>query len=235
MKRDNSTTRVLITESLGDNLMKRANIRMITPHPVCRSLSCVLITACILLGFLFSTRAFWPTNGAPHFGAFGKSHEKITGEAITELDREFFRMNNLTGTMEKAMEKIAEANAAVDDDQETAAKHFDGESFPEGQARIIALRESVIEALKNNNGEGARYALGSALHTIQDFYSHTNWFELGNREPHPGLGRPGSALNRLPATTATCKRCQSARQLTHHRTEAMETRTPQRALTRSSA
>jgi len=187
--------------------MKRANIRMIKPHPVCRSLSYVLITACILLGFLFSARAFLPTNGAPHFGLFGKSHQKITGEAITELDREFFRMNNLTGTMEKAIDKIAEANAAVDDDQETAAKHFDGESFPEGQARIIALRESVIDALRKNDAEGARRALGSALHTIQDFYSHTNWFELGNRVPHPGLGRPGNDLKRLPATTQTCKGC----------------------------
>ena len=48
--------------SLRDNLMKLPNTRMITPHPVCRSLSCVLITACILLAFLFSARAFFPTN-----------------------------------------------------------------------------------------------------------------------------------------------------------------------------
>jgi hypothetical protein len=35
----------------------------------------------------------------------------------------------------------------------------------------------------------------------------TNWVELGNGSPHPGLGRPGNAINRLPVTTATCQNC----------------------------
>jgi hypothetical protein len=180
---------------------------MITPHSVCRSLSCVLIIACILLAFLFSARAFFPTNAKTGFGFVGTSHEKMTDDAITELGQEFFGTNNLTNSMKKAMAKIDDANAKVDKDQKTAAKHFDGESLPEGQARIIALRESVIMALQKNDAEGARTALGSALHTIQDFYSHTNWVELGNTTPHPDLGRPGNALNRLPATTVTCTDC----------------------------
>jgi hypothetical protein len=180
---------------------------MITPRPICRSLSYVLITACILLGFLFSARAFFPTNVRTFGGALGKSHEKITNEAITELDQEFFGINKATSTMEAAIKEIVRANEKVDDDQKTASKHFDGESLPEGQVRIIALRESVIKALQNNDADGARIALGSALHTIQDFYSHTNWVELGHRVPHPGLGRPGNALDRLPATAATCRDC----------------------------
>jgi len=180
---------------------------MITPRPVSRSLSSVLITACILLAFLVSARAFFPTNAKTGFGFLGTSHEKMTDDAITELGQEFFGINNLTNSMKKAMDKIDDANVKVDKDQKTAAKHFDGDSLPEGQARIIALRESVIMALQKNDAEGARTALGSALHTIQDFYSHTNWVELGNTVPHPGLGRPGNALNRLPATVATCQDC----------------------------
>jgi len=66
-------------------------------------------------------------------------------------------------------------------------------------------------SLQNQDVEGARIQLGSALHTIQDFYSHTNWVELGNTVPHPGLGRPGIALNRLPATTETCQGCRLVR------------------------
>jgi hypothetical protein len=182
-------------------------MRIITPHPICRSLSYVLVTACILFGFLFSSRAFFPTNARTIIALTpsSTSHEKMTDEAITELDQEFF--SKQTSSMQAAIKEIARANAKVDEDQKIAAKHFDGESFPEGQARIIALRDSVIMALQQNDAEGARTALGSALHTIQDFYSHTNWVELGNTVPHPGLGRSGSALNRLPATTATCEDC----------------------------
>ena len=178
---------------------------MITPHPICRSLSCLFITTCLLLAFSFSTRAFFPTNARSPLGVLGKTHQTITDEAITELDREFFGQQ--TGSMRDAIKEIWRANADVDDDQKTAAKHFDGESLPEGQARIIALRESVIMALQKNDGEGARIALGGVLHTIQDFYSHTNWVELGNTMPHPGLGRPGNALTRLAATIRTCKDC----------------------------
>jgi hypothetical protein len=50
----------------------------------------------------------------------------------------------------------------------------------------------------------ARTDLGGALHTIQDFYSHSNWVELGHDTPSPDLGRPGHQLSRLPASTPTC-------------------------------
>jgi von Willebrand factor A domain-containing protein 7 len=187
--------------------MKLTNIRIITPHSICRPLFSVLITAGLLLGFSFSTRAFFPTNARSPRGLLGKTHQAITTEAITELDQEFFGNNRLTSTMKAAIEKIVSANADVDEDQKTADKHFDGESFPEGQARLINLRNGIIMSLQKNDGNGARIQLGSALHTIQDFYSHTNWVELGNTLTHPGLGRPGNALNRLPATTATCQGC----------------------------
>ena len=198
------------TQNTNSNLVSSQIFRMITPHPICRSLSYVLITACILLGFSFSTRAFFPTNVRTLGGTLGKSHEKITDEAITELDREFFGINKPTSTMEAAINEIVRANEKVDDDQKTASKHFDGESLPEGQARIIDLRESVIMALQKSDAQGARTALGGALHTIQDFYSHTNWVELGNTVPHPGLGRPGNPLDRLAAAIRTCQDC------THH-------------------
>lgn len=86
---------------------------------------------------------------------------------------------------------IIAANAAVDDDQTHAAPHFDGESFPEGQARILTLRADVVADLNAGDVAGARTSLGSALHTVQDFYSHSNWVELGNSAPNPDLGRPG--------------------------------------------
>ena len=136
---------------------------MITPRPIYRSLSYVLITACILLGFLFSARAFFPTNVRTLGGALGKSHEKITNEAITELDQEFFGNNKPTSTMEAAIKEIVRANEKVDDDQKTAAKHFDGEKSARGPNFLLDLRKSVIMALQKNDADGARTALGRAF------------------------------------------------------------------------
>src|SRR5262249_19575436 len=48
-----------------------------------------------------------------------------------------------------------------------------------------------------------RAAFGMGLHTLQDFYSHSNWVETGNTSP---LGQLGTAPWSLPTTgsEATC-------------------------------
>ncbi len=152
------------------------------------------------------TRAFFPTSTLSVGGLLGRSHAKITSDAVKELDNEFFGITDLTDPMEKAIEQIADANAEVDQDQFTSAKHVDGESFPEGQTRLTSLRQGVVNALATNDATGARSSLGQALHTIQDFYSHSNWIELGNGAPHPALGR-GGAIARLAANVPTCRAC----------------------------
>jgi hypothetical protein len=52
------------------------------------------------------------------------------------------------------------------------------------------------------NGEAAQETLGAALHTVQDFYSHSNWIELGMTAFDPALGR--GMLTPLAAAVATC-------------------------------
>jgi len=158
---------------------------------------------------LFSSRAFFPTNfhTAIALTPTSISHQRITEEAITEFDREFFGINTLTRTMEKAKEQIWLANAKVDEDQKTAAKHFDGESFIQGNRRIIELKFNCMEALQKNNAEAARIQLGSALHTIQDFYSHSNWVELGNTASHPHLGFFGVEFTNVNRLVPTCRDC----------------------------
>lgn len=170
--------------------------------------SILLIIGSLPLAPFFTVQAFFPTNLLTVGGIFGKSHQKMTEEAVTELDQDFFGVSRLTKSMKKAKEQIADANSEVDDAfPNDATRHFDGERLPEAQAQVIDRLNGVIAALEQNNAESARVELGSALHTIQDFYSHSNWVELGNGSPHPGLGRPGSSLSRLPATTPTCQEC----------------------------
>jgi len=70
--------------------------------------------------------------------------------------------------------------------------HFDNEKLVEGSMRLKNLKNKVIEILKpikdandkdaKVKGQEARKLLGQALHTLQDFYAHTNWVELGFKE-----------------------------------------------------
>jgi von Willebrand factor A domain-containing protein 7 len=55
----------------------------------------------------------------------------------------------------------------------------------------------------------ARQLLGQVLHTLQDFYSHSNWIELGNTQIHQRLGLdedigPIAGLNQSTCTNDGC-------------------------------
>nr|XP_003198081.1 von Willebrand factor A domain-containing protein 7-like [Danio rerio] len=69
----------------------------------------------------------------------------------------------------------------------TAMMHFDGESFLDGKNLIIKGMEKITELLNQQKFEDARQTLGTIMHTLQDFYSHSNWIELGNTEPCTAL------------------------------------------------
>lgn len=172
------------------------------------ALAVVLLTHMLLVNSLIKpAQAFFPTTLRTVGGLFGKSHTKITSDAIEDLDLEFFGITDLTKPMKKAIEEISDANAEVDDDApKSAPHHFDGESLPEGQNRLVTLLQSVKTALNNDDVAGARSSLGQALHTLQDFYSHSNWVEY---QPfvNPSLGRVGFPFTRLPKTFGTCTTC----------------------------
>ncbi|KAA2261578.1 VWA domain-containing protein [Solihabitans fulvus] len=107
--------------------------------------------------------------------------------------------------MTKAMNQIADANAEVDNDQTHSALHFDGENFAGGQSRVVGLFANVVADLKGENAAQARTDFGGALHTIQDFYAHSDWIELGNTGANPDLGRPGHTLGPVAGPTeGTC-------------------------------
>lgn len=152
--------------------------------------------------------AFLPTNNITLLEIFDvpvgilfSTHQKITEQAIEELDKEFFGITKLTKPMKEAIKQIVNANAEVDEDMSSgdenttpSAKHFDGENFAGGQRFVLDNRNLVLITLESDNAAGARTYLGQALHAIQDFYTHTNWIELGNSSPHPQLGVVGATI-----------------------------------------
>jgi hypothetical protein len=153
-----------------------------------------------------SVEAFFPTNFKTGFGLFGHSHEQITLDAIKGLYNEFFGSNKQTKSMKDAAQEIADADSKVDDDQKHAVPHFDGEAFPESQQRIFGLFDACVNDLKGGSIGDARKALGQALHTLQDFYSHSNWIESAGGT-NGALIPPGSPLGRLDPSVPTCIFC----------------------------
>jgi hypothetical protein len=157
---------------------------------------------------IHDAQGFFPTTWRQkNFGNDGVSHEQQTQMAFQRLAAEHFpKSKKLTRAMVKARDALALYNAIVDNDFDHSAYHCDGENFDGAQMRLTELRNQVVLKLRNGRTDEARRALGSALHTVQDFYSHSNWVELGNNKPHPDLGR-GRPIAHAPFENATCFSC----------------------------
>jgi hypothetical protein len=167
----------------------------------------IAIVVWSLSAFISSTTAFFPTAWRQvHFGNNGVSHEQQTAEAFERLAQQYWPKRILTRSMSDARVAIASANADVDRDWDHSAFHCDGENFDGAQARLTELNNETIFQLKAGKAYDAQKALGSALHTLQDFYSHSNWIEMGNTGPHPDFGR-GRKMIYADAKSVTCSTC----------------------------
>ncbi|KAM6971803.1 von Willebrand factor A domain-containing protein 7 [Aplochiton taeniatus] len=110
-----------------------------------------------------------------------------------------------------ALNEIYMQNGLVDRDfMDRAPYHFNSEAFLEGRGLITEGVGSIKANLRGENFQAARETLGRVMHTLQDFYSHSNWVELGNTEPYANLIRPDLPLDNLAdVDTATCSDCAS--------------------------
>ena len=107
---------------------------------------------------------------------------------------------------------ISDANSNVDLSRQTrkvAAAHFDSEQFQAGQNLLIQKRRIVVAQILSSKFELARRETGRMFHTLQDFYSHSNWIENGNSLPYQSLGRENEILeNMANSATQTCNDCE---------------------------
>lgn len=113
-----------------------------------------------------------------------------------------------------AVQEIVIGNANTDNDpalKDRADFHFDAEQFNDSNANVIAMLEKARAALAENKLSDARTAFGHALHPSQDFYSHSNWVEMGNDKPNLGLGnKDGFGLPVAEPDVNTCVPCPQA-------------------------
>ncbi|MDX1984394.1 MAG: HET-C-related protein [Bryobacteraceae bacterium] len=71
---------------------------------------------------------------------------------------------------------------SVDQQLGAPEDHFDDEQFLTGGARLRALKMQIELMVNEGKYVQARKLLGAATHTLQDFYSHSNWVELGKTD-----------------------------------------------------
>ncbi|XP_073698690.1 von Willebrand factor A domain-containing protein 7-like [Garra rufa] len=99
------------------------------------------------------------------------------------------------------------SNAAVDVAFALSeAHHVDNEAFREGRDLITKGVAAVKASVQQGSYISARITLGALCHTLQDFYSHSNWVELGSTAPFSTLIKPELLLNNIAdPSTPTCK------------------------------
>ncbi|CAF4418758.1 unnamed protein product [Rotaria sp. Silwood2] len=116
--------------------------------------------------------------------ANGQCQEDIIQSIISLLKTS--QMKGINPWLYSATVKIiASANTKTDlKEMFKEASHFDSESFIGGSKLIMKRYQSTLDAiLKSDNYDQRRKTFGEMLHTIQDFYSHTNYIELAYDSP----------------------------------------------------
>ncbi|KAF2356693.1 hypothetical protein FHG87_012550 [Trinorchestia longiramus] len=109
-----------------------------------------------------------------------------------------------------ALEDIVDAGAETDAGSMSYQPmyHFNNEQFSESQALLEERWRRVVAAVQAKDMAAARYLLGLSLASLQDFYAHSNWVELGNEKILHGLGLPGGELpNSARYDEETCHNC----------------------------
>lgn len=136
----------------------------------------------------------------------GDKFQEYTKNEIDRADRQVdLKAEYLDLTPDQYWQKLkALWSGMFSNDFNLLYKHFSNEQFSAGSVWLISLKEQILDSLKvvtkkeKNEGTEARYGaglkarqlLGQALHTVQDFYAHSNWIELGHiKDINKDLGR----------------------------------------------
>lgn len=156
----------------------------------------LLTTTAIFISYVFyavPALSFWTVLDMKKLGISFRAgipvHEDITEEGLekikTEINGEKVRFTS------DAIDEVEEATSTTDRIQSKAYYHVDNEKIGKASRRLVRIRKNIVRDLNKDNPDGfsAREKLGIALHTLQDFYSHTDWIERGNKKHSKRWGK----------------------------------------------
>jgi hypothetical protein len=103
--------------------------------------------------------------------------------------------------------------AIVDLDPRTKSlpyAHFDGETMYESNKRVVTMKQRILRLVRDHKDyRQAAEQIGQVFHTIHDFYSHSNWVELGHKDFNKDIGNEDAMNSFLRANkTRDVKSCQ---------------------------
>ena len=112
--------------------------------------------------------------------------------------------------LRSVIDYICTCNILVNREEPTSpSSHFHNEAFTDGSRRIANHLNETRRILMSHSLSimDARLSFGQAMHTLQDFYSHSNWVEMDQKVPNPDIGTDKPLKKIAPKTLKTCKNC----------------------------
>ncbi|XP_067450315.1 von Willebrand factor A domain-containing protein 7 [Thunnus thynnus] len=150
------------------------------------------------------------------------THQYITEQAILNVTLETLRGTKDQGSHAdeqtrlgrgfwRAVGEVVKSNTDMDFLSSTRSNpvyHFDSERV---NSAMLMLRKFWVQTLLSvwaNEYQSARHSLGQLFHSLQDFYSHSNWVEMGQRSIYLHLLQPDEPpIPVAQEDTPTCMEC----------------------------
>uniref|UniRef100_A0A3Q2G1W4 von Willebrand factor A domain containing 7 n=1 Tax=Cyprinodon variegatus TaxID=28743 RepID=A0A3Q2G1W4_CYPVA len=161
---------------------------------------CLLVLASPCKGFFPD---FWTNFLTLSLNSY--THQYITEQAIRnitlEILRETTKQNGAHGEKEirldcafwRAVRDVVISNSEMDSKRATKfdpVYHFDSEQVDSSITMLQEFWNRIVLSIQAEQYDSARHALGQLFHSIQDFYSHSNWVEMGKRSVYLHLLQP---------------------------------------------
>ena len=153
-----------------------------------------------------------------------QTHQNIIEDAVRQVAQEYMNDNldiypaadqdkylhssGFTRAIETFKEYVAKPDLDADKKNDPVF-HFDAERIIESNDKLKTARADILQLILALKFQNAQESAGLVLHTLQDFYSHSNWVEsMGDGIPYLELGdKKLTSLTRPVAAGDTCADC----------------------------
>uniref|UniRef100_A0A3Q1EU91 von Willebrand factor A domain containing 7 n=1 Tax=Acanthochromis polyacanthus TaxID=80966 RepID=A0A3Q1EU91_9TELE len=137
------------------------------------------------------------------------THQYITERAIINVTLETLQTKLGRGFW-RAVGEVVKSNAAMDFLSSTMSDpvyHFDSEQVDSSIVMLRRFWSQTVLSVRTKQYQSARRSLGQLFHSLQDFYSHSNWVEMGQRFIYLHLLYPDEPAIPVAKDTPTCMEC----------------------------